>query len=46
MLCAGKSTLYKTNDAENITTSTWDNLGTLASGEYLKTLQPRGELTI
>ncbi len=34
---AGKSTLYKTNDAENVTTTTWDNLGALASGEYLKT---------
>lgn len=34
---AGKSTLYKTNDAENVTTTTWDNLGALASGEYLRT---------
>jgi len=34
---AGKSTLYKTNDAENVTTLTWDNLGALASGEYLRT---------
>ncbi len=34
---AGKSTLYKTNDAENVTTTTWDNLGALASGEDLKT---------
>ena len=34
---AGKSILYKTNDAENVTTTTWDNLGALASGEYLKT---------
>ncbi len=34
---AGKSILYKTNDAENVTTKTWDNLGALASGEDLKT---------
>lgn len=34
---AGESTLYKTNDAENVTTLTWDNLGALTSGEFLKT---------
>ena len=34
---AGKSTLYKTNDAENVVTTNWDNLGDLSSGEYLKT---------
>jgi hypothetical protein len=33
---AGKSILYKTNDAENVTTSTWDNLGALANSENLK----------
>lgn len=34
---AGKSILYKTNDAENVTTLTWDNLGALTNSENLKT---------
>jgi len=34
---AGLSTLYATSDAENVTTTTWTNLGTLPTGERLRT---------
>ena len=30
---AGENVLYKTNDSENITTTTWDNLGTMNQNE-------------
>ncbi len=32
---AGLTTLYKTNDAENVQSNTWDNLGALAAGENI-----------
>jgi len=33
---AGNNRVYKTADAENITSSTWDNLGILPTGEFIK----------
>ena len=34
---AGKQTLYKTSDALNVTSDTWDNAGTLSTNEDLRT---------
>lgn len=35
---AGLVTLYATNDAENITSSTWNNLGSLPTNEFIRTI--------
>ena len=34
---AGNNTLYKTDDASNVTSSTWTNAGTLSTNENLRT---------
>jgi len=35
---AGRTTLYKTNDAENVTTTSWENLGALPVSQNIRSI--------